>query len=122
MPRSVHEVVPNVSATALYLFKEHPGRKNEGKILVPVRFFEESLPGNKGTSATGETLSRAKLVHGGESWVKRGPSHLHRLQVLLTARMKITAYIPHSSAPFSRDLVALHAQLYRVQGADAVMK
>jgi hypothetical protein len=36
--------------------------------------------------------------------------------------MKITAYNLHGSAPFSRALVALHAQLYRVQGADAVMK
>jgi hypothetical protein len=40
----------------------------------------------------------------------------------LIAGVKITAYNLHGSAPFSRALVALHAQLYRVQGADAVMK
>src|SRR5438105_4205976 len=36
--------------------------------------------------------------------------------------MKITTYNLHGSAPSSRALVALHAQLYRDSGAEAVMK
>src|SRR5437879_13685766 len=52
--------------------------------------------------------------------------HLSRRLVphdnLLIARMKITAYNLHRSAPSSRALVAHHAKSTRVQGADLVMK
>src|SRR5438132_7200467 len=57
---------------------------------------------------------------------QRPLQHLSRRLVphdnLLIARMKITAYNLHRSAPSSRALVAHHAKSTRVQGADLVMK
>jgi hypothetical protein len=43
-----------VSATTPYLSKEHPVGKKSEKIFVPVRFFEESVPGNEGTTVRGD--------------------------------------------------------------------
>lgn len=39
-----------VSATASTYLKEHREGKNGEKILVPVRFFRESVPGNEETT------------------------------------------------------------------------
>jgi hypothetical protein len=51
---------------------------------------------------------------------KDGPPAHHRN--LLVARMKITSYNHHCSAPFFRALVVYSCQVYSVKGADAVIQ
>jgi hypothetical protein len=44
------------------------------------------------------------------------------IENLLAARVKITSYNHHCSAPFYRALVVYRCQVYSVKGADAVIQ